>query len=214
MDIEGHYKWIVFLPCKENNIGALNRYYGLFDTGEIKVRGIELRQHSTPIYLKNLQKDILNLFSKAENKKEFLDLIFFSLEIIKKYAKKIINFEIDFGDLLIRSRVSRNLSEYKVNTLVKSALMQYIDQEINVEPGQSIRYLVTNQKSKNSKKRVCIDYLIKEKTKIDVDFYLKEIAKCSESILLPFGYTKEKIEDILFKIKKREDCNVSILPRA
>ena len=33
MDIEGHYKWIVFLPSKNTGVGALNRYYGMFDNG-------------------------------------------------------------------------------------------------------------------------------------------------------------------------------------
>ncbi len=213
MDIEGHYKWIVFLPCKNNNIGALNRYYGLFDNGEIKIRGIELRQHSTPIFLKDLQKEILDLFSKADNKKEFLDLIPFSIEIIKKYAKKIINLDLEPKTLLFKSHISRNLSAYKVNTIVKSALMQYKEQDINFEPGQCIRYLVTDQKSKNYKKRVTVDFLVDETVKIDIDFYLKEIAKCAESILIPFDYSKGKIEKILLKIKKREMCNVSILPR-
>jgi DNA polymerase elongation subunit (family B) len=69
MDLEGHYKWIVFLPSKNLDVGALNRYYGMFDDGKIKVRGIELRQKNSPVFLNNMQKDMLNVFSKADTKK-------------------------------------------------------------------------------------------------------------------------------------------------
>jgi hypothetical protein len=48
LELEGVYKWIVFLTNKDTEVGALTRYYGLLDTGEFKVRGLELRQRNTP----------------------------------------------------------------------------------------------------------------------------------------------------------------------
>jgi DNA polymerase-2 len=33
-----------------------NRYFGVFQSGEIKVRGIELRRHDTPDFIKELQQ--------------------------------------------------------------------------------------------------------------------------------------------------------------
>src|SRR5256884_5426667 len=51
IELEGRYKWIVFLPCKTTGVGALNRYYGLFQDDEFKLRGIELRKHDTPEFI-------------------------------------------------------------------------------------------------------------------------------------------------------------------
>ncbi len=211
MDFEGRYKWIVFLPCKDIKIGALNRYYGLFENGKIKVRGIELRQRNTPIFLKKLQKEILFIFSKAKDKKEFLEEIPNIIDLIKKYGKKLVNHGFKKEDLIFKSRVSRNISDYKVNNFVKSALIQLEKMGISIEPGQNVRYIVLDEKEKDPLKRVCVLERIDECNFYDIDFYLRQIAKCSESILIPFNYRLEKIYSMLQKIKKREVNNVSIL---
>jgi DNA polymerase elongation subunit (family B) len=212
MDIEGHYKWIVFLPSKGTGVGALNRYYGLFDDGEIKVRGVEMRQRNSPVFLKNMQNDMLNVFSKAVNKKEFLNLIPDAVNVIQNYAIRIINMEVEQKDLVITTCVSRDIPDYKVNTLVKSALYQLREQGIEPEPGQSVRYVVCDEKMRKPQDRVCIAEMLDDNEKIDVDFYLRQIAQYGESILLPFGFTLEKLYEMLQKIKTRELLNVSILP--
>jgi len=213
IDEEGHYKWIVFLPSKITKAGSLNRYYGLFDNGEIKVRGVEIRQKNSPVFLKNMQKEILNALGKAGNKEEFLKQIPAAVEIIKKYGLRIIHNNFELGNLLIKNSVSRDISEYKVNNLVKSALLQLRDEGVLPQPGQSVRYIVCDEKNRRYKKRVCIAENIKKDDKIDIDFYLRQIAQYSESLLIPFGFTLEKIYEMLEKIKYREVYNVSILPR-
>jgi len=213
MDVEGFYKWIVFLPSKQTGVGALNRYYGLFDNGELKIRGIELRQKNTPEFLKIIQKDMLKVFSQANNAKEFLKKIPLVINVIQMYGKKIINGDVDKNTLIFTTRVARGISEYKVNNLVKSALLQLRDHDIHIEPGQSVRYLVKNERASSYKERVCVAETLDENEEIDVDFYLRHIAKCGESILVPFGYTLEKLESMLQKIKFREKMNVSVLPR-
>ena len=213
MDIEGHYRWIVFLPSKQTGVGALNRYYGVFDSGELKVRGIELRQRNTPKFLKDLQHAMLMALSKADNARMFHELIPSAIDAMKNYAKDIIRSKVDVNNLIFKTRISKGISEYKVNNLVKSALLQLRDIGINVEPGQSVRYIVLDEHSRNYKERVCIAELIKGDENVDVDYYLRQIAKCGESMLVPFGYTIEKLQDMLQKIKNRERSNVSILPR-
>jgi len=212
MDLEGHYKWIVFLPSKINDVGALNRYYGMFDNGEIKVRGVELRQKNSPVFLKNMQKEIIDVFSKANNCSEFLGLIPESIEVIKEYGRRIIKNEFNQEDLVIKNCVSKDIADYKVNTFVKSALLQLRKTGVEPEPGRSVRYVVCNEKTRNIWKRVCIAENLEDNDTIDVDFYLRQIAQYAESILITFGYTVEKFYDMLQKIKNREKYNVSILP--
>ncbi|MGF3554784.1 MAG: DNA polymerase domain-containing protein [Thermoplasmatota archaeon] len=214
MDVEVRYAWIVFLPSKNNDIGALNRYYGLFEDGKIKIRGIEFRQRDSPIFLKNMQKDILNVFSKAKNAKEFLGLIPAAVEIVCDYGKKLVNNDFKKQDLLISTCVTRDAEQYKVDNLVKSALFQLKDLGVNPQPGQSISYVVCNEKSRDYKKRVCVTESLKNCENIDVDFYLRQVAMYAESILVPFGFRFEKLYDMLEKIKMREKLNVSVLPRA
>jgi len=62
INFEGRYKWIVFLPSKIHpNIGVLNRYYGVMESGKIKVRGIEVRRRDTPKFIFDAQTDIIKV---------------------------------------------------------------------------------------------------------------------------------------------------------
>ena len=83
MDVEGRYKWIVFLPSKATGVGALTRYYGLFENGTVKIRGVELRQHNTPAFLKNAQQEMLTVFKQARTAEEFRALIPTSVEVLQ-----------------------------------------------------------------------------------------------------------------------------------
>ena len=213
MDVEGRYKWIVFLPSKITGVGALNRYYGMFEDGEVKVRGVELRQQNSPVFLKNMQNDMITVFSKAGNKSEFLELIPKAVDVIRRYGLKIIKNDVSQDALVIKSCVSRDIADYKVNTPVKSAMFQLRREGVEPEPGQSIRYIVCNEKTRNPLKRICIAENLDENNTVDVDFYLRQIAQYAESILVPFGFSLEKIYDMLQKIKYREKYHVSILPR-
>ena len=71
LDLEGVYKWIVFLPNKGTGTGALNRYYGLFESGKLKLRGIELRKHDTPEFIRKAQSGMLDVLSKGDDSAGF-----------------------------------------------------------------------------------------------------------------------------------------------
>jgi DNA polymerase I len=55
LGLEGVYHWIVFLPRKARSTGTLNHYYGLFEDGTLKIRGLELRRSDTPQLIRNAQ---------------------------------------------------------------------------------------------------------------------------------------------------------------
>ncbi|UCF49699.1 MAG: hypothetical protein JSU91_08110, partial [Thermoplasmatales archaeon] len=213
VDVEGRYKWIVFLPNKQFDVGALNRYYGLFNDGKLKVRGIELRQRNTPDFLRDVQRNILNVLKEANNTKEFYDLVSVAANTILDSGKRVIDSMNELNKLVFKNRISRYVTEYKVNNLVKSALLQLRDLGIQVEPGQYVQYIVTNEHSRNYKNRVCVVESITGDEKIDVDYYLRQIAKCAESLLIPFGYTLENLKNYLLKLKYKEKMYGSILPR-
>ena len=104
---------------------------------------------------------------------------------------------VDHKDLVCTTTVSKDIATYKVNTLPKSALLQLQDLGVQVQPGQSVRYLVTDETSQNYKRRVCLAEKMQGTEDIDAGYYLRQLAKCAESLLVPFGYTKEKLEEML-----------------
>jgi DNA polymerase elongation subunit (family B) len=198
LDVEGRYKWIVFLPSKATGVvGALTRYYGVFEDGTVKVRGVELRQHNTPAFLKNAQQEMLTVFKHASTAEEFRALIPASVKVLGKSAAVLRDGTASHNDLVVTATVSRDIVKYKVNTLPKSALLQLRDLGVQVEPGQSVRYIVIDEESRNYKRQVCLAEKTQGNEDIDVRYYLRQLAKCAESLLIPFGYTRKKLQEML-----------------
>jgi len=197
MDVEGRYQWIVFLPSKATGVGALTRYYGVFENGRVKARGMELRQHNTPIFLKNAQQGMLDVFKQARTKMKFHELIPDSIEVLRGCAAALRDGAVNHKDLVCTTTISRDVVTYKVNTLPKAALLQLQDLGVPIRPGQSVRYMVIDESSRNYKKRVCLAEMMQGTEDIDRGYYLRQLAKCAESLLIPFGYTKEKLQRML-----------------
>jgi DNA polymerase elongation subunit (family B) len=197
IEMEGIFHWIVFLPSKGTGVGALNRYYGLYDHGEIKTRGIELRQHNTPFFFKEVQKQMLQVFSEATDASAFAQLISPAVQVLLNAGKDIHTGCIHPNDVVFTTRISKQISSYKVENVVKAALQQLAQYDIHLQPGQLLRYIVQNSKAKHFSEKVCIQELVTDETPIDVRFYLHFLARCGETLLLPFGYTADMFEQML-----------------
>jgi DNA polymerase, archaea type len=56
-------------------IGVPNRYFGCYQDGTIKDRGIETRRHDTPAYFARFQREILNIMAQDNNIKKVRALV-------------------------------------------------------------------------------------------------------------------------------------------
>ena len=198
IDFEGYYRWIVFLPNKSTGVGALTRYYGLLDTGKFKVRGIELRQRSTPKLIISFQQEILDTLATAKTMQELMLVVKHkSLEVVKAYARRLLNGACDPHDLIFSTRVTRNLNEYRVFNDRVAALTQLVREGVTVHPGETVRYVVLNHNSRNPTRRVRVLELIEGNEQYDKSEYLKHLLRSAASILRPFGYTEERLREEL-----------------
>lgn len=213
LELKGLYNWIVFLPNKQNGSGSLNRYYGVMNkeslnwlkpisNGKLKVRGIEMRQGSTPNIIINLQDKMLNKLAEARTAHEFYSKIPEAISILREYTRKVFNDECQLSDLIFEIRISKNLNEYKGFNNQVATLRQLKDRGIDILPGQSIQYIITDHKSKNYQKRVMVPELsclsaTNDSTKYDKAKYYQYLLRATESILLPFGYTDKILDDII-----------------
>lgn len=69
VSFEGLYRWIVFLPSRINSeLPVLNRYYGVFENGTAKIRGIEYRRRDAPTIIKNCQRDVIAHLASARSR--------------------------------------------------------------------------------------------------------------------------------------------------
>ena len=193
--LEGRYRWIVFLPNKSNGAGALNRYYGTFEDGEIKVRGIELRRTDTPQYFRKVQEAMLKVLSEASNAQEFMKKVPQAVEVLKGFSKEVLSGDIDPRQLVFTHRVSQPLAEYRHLTDHVAALKQLDDRGFSVQPGQSVRFVITKGASDDWRDKVAVAEFIDGNTSYDRQKYLEHLCRCGESMLLPFGYSIDRLLD-------------------
>jgi DNA polymerase elongation subunit (family B) len=196
LEPEGTYKWLVFLPDRSHGVGALNRYYGLFDDGRLKVRGIELRKHDTTELVKDMQSEQLTHFARASDSQQFIELIPSALEIVDRYVDAVRSGTVPLRKLLMTKRVSQGLGEYRQFNDSVAALAQLDIEGFNVNPGEAVRYLITDCRSKDPKKRVKVDSFVSGSEEYDVEAYVNLLLRGVEGMLLPFGYDMERLSEI------------------
>ncbi|HYT00237.1 MAG TPA: DNA polymerase domain-containing protein [Thermoplasmata archaeon] len=193
IELEGHYKWIVFLPCKTTGVGALNRYYGLFNHDEFKLRGIELRKHDTPEFINICQEAMLGELSLASNAAEFRERIPKAVDILRWTAKCVLDRTIPVHQFILTKNISRALPEYVVLTATAAALKQMEKRGFAVEPGESIRYVLLDARARDSERKVRVAEFLEGDEKPDAWEYIRLLCRSGQTLLAPFGYTEEQL---------------------
>lgn len=196
LEPEGVYKWLVFLPGRSHGVGVLNRYYGLFEDGRLKIRGIELRKKDTIGLVRDMQNDMLAHFSKASDSQQFLEMIPSAMEIVDGYVEAARSGTVPPDKLLITRRISQGLDQYRQFNDGVAALMQLDGEGFDVNPGEAVRYLVRDCRSKDHRRRVTVGSFVSEDEGYDVDFYVDLLLRGTEGMLLPFGYDMLRLSTI------------------
>jgi DNA polymerase-2 len=194
LNFEGRYKWIVFLPSKIHpNIGVLNRYYGVMDNGEVKVRGIDVRRRDAPKFVYNAQMEIIQVFASANNSGELMEKIPEALDVVKAYRQRLLDGDVPLWDLIVTKRLSKHPSRYKQRVSQVIAAEQLMEEGARVHAGTNIKFLFTDAQNKKYKRRVRAEQLIERSVNPDLKKYLLLLYASAACLLSFAGYTTEKV---------------------
>ncbi|MEW6185451.1 MAG: DNA polymerase domain-containing protein [Thermodesulfobacteriota bacterium] len=148
ISLEGIYHWIVFLPSKvSSDRPVANRYFGLFDDGTVKIRGIDCCRHDTPLFIKEAQKELLLILAQAQDRSGVEKQIPLLLDRLKEYIRELREGRVDSHHLVIQRRVGKPLEDYRVNTPTVAVLQELADEGITLYPGQRVGYLLKDPSS-------------------------------------------------------------------
>jgi len=198
MSWEGRYNIIVFLPSKaEPEVPALSHYWGIKSTGEVKVRGIEVRRRDMPTIVKEAQYAFIDVFQGAKTVNEFIERIPLAKKKLHEFTDKIYSGKISKQDLTIRQRISRKPSAYKVNSYQAIAARQLEASGIMVTPGKNVRYIILNADADPDfpERKVIISDLYNKKIhRYDQKKYVELLKRAFENIF-PFKFPE--LEELL-----------------
>jgi DNA polymerase-2 len=146
--LDGVFKWVVFLPSRiDRRLAVPNRYFGVFQNGEVKARGIEVRRHDTPPFVSETQREILerlvNVFEDGRSTDVPGPLSAINA-LVRRKLSDLREGRVPLEKLLLRMTVSRALKEFRTTrTPVAAALLQLEAAGKSLRPGQNVRILYT-----------------------------------------------------------------------
>lgn len=189
LEPEHKFEWCAFVPrsSSSSNIATLNRYFGKKESGEFKTAGIQTEQRTTSEYTKKSQIKMIKEFDKSRNPHQVL-------ETLQKQIKKLENMNVDPSQLLRTRKISKTLETYKAKNRGYSALKRARKHDLEIKPGQSLKYVVYKDKAQ-SIERVRLDF--EKPEKYDVNFYRTQLIRAAESILSPLNKDREDIKKAL-----------------
>jgi DNA polymerase I len=194
LNFEGCYKWIVFLPSRMHpSIGVLNRYYGVMESGKLKVRGLEVRKHDTPKFVYDAQLEMINVLAHANNSLEFMGRIPEVLEVVKGYRQRLLEGEVPVWDLMVTKRLSKNPKQYRQHVSQSIAAEQLIKEGSEVHAGNNMTFIFTDSKCKSYQRRVLASHLVEKGVNADKKKYLCLLYESAANILSFKGYTARTI---------------------
>jgi len=204
MSLEGIYRWMAFLPSKGNPESPVaNRYFGLFQNGKIKARGLAFRRGDMPPLIQEAQLRMLEVLAEAKDRDDYRTKIPKILDLLLEYGLMLKDGQAKNEDLVIGKRISQEPSAYKVDSLTALAAQELEDAGIPVHPGEKVRYVIKDAESKDKAERVRPFPLVGPDDTYDVKKYLDFLVKATEEILIHVGYDKKqlkKMTDISFPL--------------
>jgi len=198
MSLEGIYRWMVFLPSKGNPESPVaNRYFGLFQKGKVKARGLSCRRSDIPPLIQEAQVRMIEVLARTKNKKDFESKIPEILDLLLEYSLRLKDGQTKQEDLAIRKRISQEPNAYKVDSLTALAAQQLEDVGIEIHPGEKVRYVIQDAQSKDKAGRVKPFPLVGPDDTYDVKKYLEMLVKATEEILIHVGYNAKRLQVII-----------------
>lgn len=194
LEFEHEYDWIAFIPNRTTGVGALTKYFARVDEGW-KVRGIELRQHSTCEWVRQLQQGMLE--DLAED--PFGSGPMIAAQRAESEILRLRRGEVLLKDLVIGRRVRRETGEHRVVNLTAGALLRARDLGQTTPPGRKVRFAVTGWTRRDPTDRIRLQSEVEARTDAirgergDVEFYTSLAVRAATALLSPFGWSEERV---------------------
>ena len=115
LEVDKEYKYLVLSDRKKN-------YFGVKTDGKLDIKGLSGKKSNTPVYLRGLFTEIMDLLKTIETPSDFPTV---KQVIEKKIKDTVANFDnIPLDQLAVKMFINKDPSEYKVKTPVMTAAKQ------------------------------------------------------------------------------------------
>jgi DNA polymerase-2 len=141
ISLDGIYRWVVFVGSRQNKKRPVaNRYFGVFQDGTLKVRGIDARRRDSTPFVAEAQMHLLELLARVKDPESALPE---AIAFLKARLRTLRSGEIKLADLLVRQRLGRKMEAYRTLSPAARAVLQLNTVGKTLRPGQRVPFLYT-----------------------------------------------------------------------
>jgi DNA polymerase-2 len=202
--LDGVYRWVAFLPSRvDNRVPVANRYFGSFQDGSLKLRGIEVRREDTAPFIAQTQMQILERLARVPVPGSPEDPGEAPLEqalpgiyaLLRRQLRLLRSGRIPAKEMLVSQKLSRALDEYRTPSPSARAAAQLAQVGKHLRAGQ----------------RVCFHFTLGEPgvrawdlpgepdpATFDIPRYAELLLRAAGSVLQPLGISEPALRDRLF----------------
>jgi len=182
--LEGVYRWLCFMSSKQDpKRPVATRYFGVFEDGSLKVRGLACRRRDTPPLVRRAQEDLLARMAGARTAQELAALRPELEEMAEGFRQRLREGSIKPRDLVITRVLSQKVADYKVDTPTSLAARQLEAAGLHLHPGEKVRYVHAEKKGGPKETRVRAAPFLETLDNYDVELYLELLERAIVEIM-------------------------------
>jgi DNA polymerase elongation subunit (family B) len=176
MTLEFHYKFLVLLYIEsDEKMEAKKHYFGLTHDNQLVTRGIDIRRHDSPVFIKQFQTTLLSKLFDCDSYEDVLtqgyqNALFYLTQTINK----LMNGEVQITDLVISKLLRQNIEKYRSLFPHVAAAIRLNVSGVIANRGDIIQYVHTDSNHTDPLQRITPAKLLTSES------YDKEIYLCKE----------------------------------
>jgi DNA polymerase elongation subunit (family B) len=190
--LDHHYRYLTLLPIESDptgNMEAQKRYFGILTNDEILARGIEIRRHDTPPFVKKFQRNLIRILFEVEEvyTKGYRKALNYVIEVLDEIMKCSVSVE----ELIVSKILRKPLSDYSSKFPHVAAAIQLSQCGQEIRRGENIQFVYINADHSNPLRRV-VPYAVYDGDDYDRIKYRDLILDAAETVLRTFGFTRQQ----------------------
>lgn len=183
LSLEGRYRWLVFPPSRQNpERPVATRYFGVFEDGSVKVRGLACRRRDTPPLVRQAQEALLMRLATAATPAELAALKPELQELAEGFRQRLREGDVRPQELVVTRVLSRPVEDYKVDTPTALAARQLARAGLKPAPGEKVRFVHREKRGPKELQVVAAPFLDGLED-YDTGIYLELLERAVEEII-------------------------------
>jgi len=194
--LEHHYRFLVLLRQETNPaVEATRRYFGRLTDGEIFYRGIELRRHDYPTFMKEFQLRLIEILLDHQTAEGVKTAGYKSaLNHVLETYDKIMSVDVPPEELIVSKTLRKPVSEYSSMVPHVSAAIGAIQHGKRVCSGDTVDFVYVSSDHPNPLRRVMPAEMVNgDHHYVDRGKYGEMLLDVAETILGWNGFTRTRL---------------------